>query len=187
MKCLSCRCEDQWTMRSHAKKPDGVQEFLIPVLGDRDRKASEIHWPAILADISIVQAKVDNSWRSSRCTHMYTYTFQHVQHTYTCTQTQKTSLNWRKHRPGIAYWALSGSNTAVSLPRPSPFWMMTSWKLPHGVSWQLAFYFPYALSSPKILSGGKKEREGMIARFPGEGLVALSHVLLQEHVNQLVP
>lgn len=50
---------------------------------------------------------------------MYTYTLQRVQHTHTCTQTQKTSLNWRKHRPGIAYWALSGSNTAVSLPRPN--------------------------------------------------------------------
>ena len=48
-------------MQSHAKKPDRVQEFLIPMLGDRDGKASEIHWPAILADVSIVQATVDNS------------------------------------------------------------------------------------------------------------------------------
>lgn len=76
--------------------------------------------------------------------------------------------------------------TQLYLPSPIPFWMMTSWKFPHGISWQLVFYFPYTLSSPKILSGGKKEQEGMITRFLGEDLVTLPHVFLQKNVNQSI-
>lgn len=51
----------------------------------------------------------------------------------------------------------------------------------------LAISLLLPIYSVKILLDAKKDQERMIARFPGEGLMTLLHVLLQENVNQRIP